>query len=85
MSKTINKQIQEVIEGSHVMSNGTASDSLRDYHCANRVKAALRCKGIKRMIEVKRVLHTYRVTVALAYDMGKICICNNSKGLSIEL
>ena len=80
MKKTIGKQITEVIEGTHVLSNGSPSDNLRDYHRANAVKAALRCDWPKRISEVKRVLHAYRVTVSLAYDPSKICIRNNSKG-----
>ena len=82
---TIGKQITQVLAGSHVLSNGSPSDNLRDYHKANEVKSALRCHGAKRLSEVKRVLHPYRVTVALAWDMSKICIRNNSTGLAIEL
>ena len=85
MAKTIGKQIQEVIEGSHVLSNGSPSDNLRDYHRANLVKAALRCKMPKRMSEVKWALNPYSVTVVVAWDTDKICIRNNSKGLAIEL
>lgn len=70
---TLTRKIMNAIEGTSYM--GTTG--LGDYHAAQAVKSALRCKAsVKKLTKIREALRQYRVCVWLRPE-GHIEICRD--------
>lgn len=72
---TLTRKIMNAIEGTAYVS----STGLGDYHAAQAVKHALRCKGAaKKLTKIREALRQYRVCVWLRPE-GQIEICRDGR------